>query len=316
MTGAIATHTLFPQTQNIRSTQPIESGIQFTTTTGSQWRISVTKAPILNAEQMDQLTSSKNLQVPYPEMFFGFNKLTMSNEATSGVVIDFSAVDALQCVEFGSTEAMDSVKVAFSKEWTEKSEKLHGKIKQIAKPYDWTYTPKKYSGSVKGPQQFTTTESKIDVEMLKRNDPILWYDEVVLYEDELGDNGSCTLTARVRVMPTCFLILLRYFLRVDGVLFRVHDTRLFHAFHSTTVIRETSTRECSYDRVLGKVPGGAGVFSGGANSSGRDLSLLNKGDWVAQGMPDPLYLEGSGKGVADGVTMSVERDELSLVAKK
>lgn len=53
----------------------------------------------------------------------------------------------------------------------------------------------------------------------QRPDPILWYDEVVLFEDELHDHGISLLTAKIRVMPTCFLILLRHWLRVDGIIF-------------------------------------------------------------------------------------------------
>ncbi|KAI6024518.1 TIP41-like family-domain-containing protein [Pisolithus marmoratus] len=51
-----------------------------------------------------------------------------------------------------------------------------------------------------------------------------------VYEDELHDNGSSNLVVRIRVMPTCFFILARFTLRVDNVLFRIHDTRIYHSF--------------------------------------------------------------------------------------
>ena len=35
------------------------------------------------------------------------------------------------------------------------------------------------------------------MEKLKMSEPILFYDEVILYEDELADNGCGMLTARV-----------------------------------------------------------------------------------------------------------------------
>lgn len=47
-------------------------------------------------------------------------------------------------------------------------------------------------------------------------------------------------------MPSCLFILLRFFLRVDDVLFRIYDTRIYHRFGTNTVIRECSTRESSY----------------------------------------------------------------------
>jgi len=52
-------------------------------------------------------------------------------------------------------------------------------------------------------------------------------------------------------MPTCIFILSRFTLRVDNVLFRVHDTRIYHSFASTPplVVRETRGWEAPYERV-------------------------------------------------------------------
>ncbi|XP_051912639.1 TIP41-like protein, partial [Hippocampus zosterae] len=50
---------------------------------------------------------------------------------------------------------------------------------------------------------------------------------VVLFEDELDDNGFCRLELRFRVMGDSFFGLLRYFLRVDDVVIRLYDTRFY-----------------------------------------------------------------------------------------
>lgn len=52
-------------------------------------------------------------------------------------------------------------------------------------------------------------------------------------------------------MPTCIFILSRFTLRVDNVLFRTHDTRMYHSFESNppTIVREVSGWEAPYDRV-------------------------------------------------------------------
>jgi type 2A phosphatase activator TIP41 len=52
-------------------------------------------------------------------------------------------------------------------------------------------------------------------------------------------------------MPTSFFVLARFSLRVDGVLFRLFDTRIYHSFASSPslVVRETSGWECKYDVV-------------------------------------------------------------------
>ena len=46
-----------------------------------------------------------------------------------------------------------------------------------------------------------TREHAVQIERLRQPEPILFYDEVILYEDELADNGLAQLTAKVRVMP-------------------------------------------------------------------------------------------------------------------
>ena len=50
-------------------------------------------------------------------------------------------------------------------------------------------------------------------------------------------------------MPHSFFILSRLFLRVDNVLFRVRDIRIYHAFGSGEIIRESTGMECEYEDV-------------------------------------------------------------------
>ena len=50
-------------------------------------------------------------------------------------------------------------------------------------------------------------------------------------------------------MPHSLFILARLFVRVDNVLFRIHDTRVYHAFDSDEIIREVSGMEADYDDV-------------------------------------------------------------------
>jgi type 2A phosphatase activator TIP41 len=57
------------------------------------------------------------------------------------------------------------------------------------------------------------------------------------------------LTGVQRVMPSCIFILSRFTLRVDNVLFRTFDTRMYHSFSSSLVVREVSGWEAPYERV-------------------------------------------------------------------
>ena len=117
------------------------------------------------------------------------------------------------------------------------------------KPFDWSYTTD-YMGSLSpGNRLFTPTLSSIPLELLKRPDPILFFDEVMLYEDEMADNGITMLSCKIRVMPARLLLLCRFFMRLDNVLFRLRDTRLYIDFSTCQVIREYVAKEENYEAI-------------------------------------------------------------------
>ena len=53
-----------------------------------------------------------------------------------------------------------------------------------------------------------------------------------------------------RVMPSSFFLLLRFFLRIDGVLIRMNDTRLYHEAGKTYMLREYTSRESKIANLL------------------------------------------------------------------
>ena len=71
----------------------------------------------------------------------------------------------------------------------------------------------------------------------------------MLYEDELDDNGCTKLSVKLRVMPSGFFILLRFYLRVDKTLIRVYDTRIYHEVGNNYLLREYSEREQTTDKI-------------------------------------------------------------------
>lgn len=126
-------------------------------------------------------------------------------------------------------------------------ENTHEGIKEVVKPFDWSYTTD-YKGTVSG-TPFSTTNDSIPIELLKRRDPILFTDEVVLYESEMDDNGISLYSCKFRVMPERMLLLCRNFMRLDNVLFRVRDTRIYVDFSNKKIIREYSATEEAFDVV-------------------------------------------------------------------
>ena len=85
--------------------------------------------------------------------------------------------------------------------------------------------------------------------MLTPENPIVHFGEVYLFECDLEDCGYALSKVRFRVMADCFYILLRYYLRVDGVRVRIFDTRIFHEFGTDFIHREFQFRESTYDEL-------------------------------------------------------------------
>lgn len=78
------------------------------------------------------------------------------------------------------------------------------------KPYDWTYTTV-YPGHTSSPSDeahwkpadLENSLHTIPIAELTRQDPILFYAEIPLFEDELHDNGASHFLVRIVSAPHC-----------------------------------------------------------------------------------------------------------------
>ncbi len=128
-------------------------------------------------------------------------------------------------------------------------EKKHEGITEIVKPFDWSYSTD-YRGTMQtNTSPFEPTSKAIPLELLKRPDPITFFDELTLYEDEMADNGITFYSCKIRIMPARLLLLCRFFMRLDNVLVRMRDTRVYVEFATGEVIREYVAKEESYEAV-------------------------------------------------------------------
>lgn len=227
------------------------------------WEIETHNRSILtssNFELWEQKLQTSHL----PEMVFGDSSLVLKHMET-GIKIYFNAFDALAGWK---KEALPPVEVPAAAQWKFRSKPFQ----QVILDYDYTFTTP-YSGSEiieinaekHGGEEKTSAENnglcwedsneKIDLVSLSLKEPILFYDEVILYEDELADNGISLLTVKVRVMPSCWFLLLRFWLRVDGVLMRLRDTRLHCVFSNSEnpiILRESCWREAKFQALAEK----------------------------------------------------------------
>lgn len=215
------------------------------------WTIRTRKLPISKADAIDAM--EKQLGIPVPEMIFGDNMVALEHPA-SGWALRFLPFDALDRVDKTDRTML---KVAYSRAWSQSREKTHEGIKEVVKPFDWSYSTD-YRGTLASTSAaappFAPETAPIPIELLKRPDPILHFDEVVLYESELDDNGVSIYSIKLRVMPERMLLLARNFMRLDDVLVRVRDTRVYIDFLTHKVTREYTASEEKYD-VLKQVSG-------------------------------------------------------------
>jgi len=204
------------------------------------WAVKTVKSHIMTSE--DESALSATLELPHlPDMLFNKNIVEFKHQGGFG--FQFTPIDALKRVNAHE----DLIHVSLSKKWMEaRRDSPH--VNKVVHPYDWTFSTD-YQGTIfeENGLQVTTTEEKIDYEKLKIKEKILFYDEVVLYEDELDDNGCSNLSVKLRIMPSGFFILQRFYLRVDNTLVRVHDTRIYHEVEKNYLIREFSVREDKTD---------------------------------------------------------------------
>jgi type 2A phosphatase activator TIP41 len=188
---------------------------------------------------------SKALDIPVPEMIFGDNLVAVEH-LPSGCKIAFNAFDALDAV---GKDGKNMLQVSYAKDWARTREGCGtADVKEVVKPYDWSYSST-YSGTLSGEKTLEPTEKQIPLDLLKRRDPILFFDEVVLYESELDDNGVSVFSVKVRVHEERMLLLARLFVRVDNVIVRVRDTRVFVEFGKGEILREYTAKEESFANV-------------------------------------------------------------------
>jgi len=274
----------------IMSTYPTpsnpSSGVQTFTTPNTTWQISTRKLPILKAGPIEALNT--RIGIPIPEMIFGDNYVRLTH-VPSGWTLDFNAADALDRVS-KTEEGM--LQVAVAEEWKETRKGQQEGIEGVVKKFDWSYSTD-YRGTTttaaaaegkpgeEGWKDTTAELSPIRTDLLSRPDPILFFDSVDLYEDELADNGIALLAVKVRVMPERLLILSRFFLRLDGVVVRLRDTRVYVEHATNRVVRQYTAKEEGYEVLQEKLrrTGVAGVAEAlrDANVVGPLLRIVEEG---------------------------------------
>lgn len=218
------------------------------------WLISVSKSHILPSQCTSKTSCQSGILCDYcifmttldlphfPEMVFPRNIFRLQHEG--GFVLEFNALDALKGVMVGEMP----IKVACSDDW-KLSRMGTGYTNNTVHPFDWTFTTE-YSGTCIGCYRvLSDVEETIDIEKLKVQEEILFFKELILFEDELHDNGIAISVVKFRAMPSGYFLLYRFFLRVDGMIVRVIDTRYYFEAEKKYLLRERSYREAKFHEI-------------------------------------------------------------------
>lgn len=232
------------------------------------WCFKSTTTPILTSTEIESLSNTLGSS-SIPEMIFNSKmQLKYRGKNAKGepvnLELEFNSVDALKgalkenLYEDGKVKP---VKVQYA--WNKASikDRILGESKEIEERedlMDWTFSTN-YKGTLTRNGAPLTTQPKrslngIDYDGLSQRNEIYFYDEVILYEDELHDAGICLLNVKLRVMEDSFFCLMRFMLRVDNVVIRLLDTRYHHVFGTNKITREFSHRENTFEELSGVSP--------------------------------------------------------------
>jgi hypothetical protein len=95
-------------------------------------------------------------------------------------------------------------------------------------------------------------EAVIPLEKLGPTNPITFYHQGSMYEDELDDNGLIQYEYKFRTMATCWFALIRNYARIDNVTLIIYDTRIYWEAGWSKIARQFMVRQVSWDALKEK----------------------------------------------------------------
>ncbi|KAE9140496.1 hypothetical protein PF005_g141 [Phytophthora fragariae] len=211
----------------------------------SGWRFSCHRASAMSSVQRNKLAEELRLRpaIPLPEVVFGESTLDIEHP-DSGLALHFDAKEALH------GWMRDHVGVADRWEpssWISMCRNENRYAVGVILRF-WLLGSTSYSGSIyhKGHSLRITpnvTSETLPLDKLKHQVSILFYERVLLFEDDIRDLGEIYVEIRVRVMEFGWLLLCRYYCRIDEKTVKLQDTRYYHEFGDDFVWRDHELRE-------------------------------------------------------------------------
>ncbi|ETV83071.1 hypothetical protein, variant [Aphanomyces astaci] len=194
------------------------------------WKVETQKKAALSTVGRTHLSEACELpHIPLPEIVFGDNYLRLTHEP-SGWTVSFNAHDALMTWAQHQRQDAHSTLTSYDVMYSCEYEGSIAEINQNGHHPTSTIEP---------------THDDIPLEKLREHTAILFYDHVSLFEDDIRDLGEVELSVKIRVMPFGFLVLCRYFARLDEKEIKLQDARYYHEFGSSIVLGDFEARAMS-----------------------------------------------------------------------
>ena len=218
---------------------------------------------MLNSSDLDLLCRYKEQSKLYinhlPEIFSGYNRLFLVNKSKN-FSYEFNPIQMLSLTSNTIRQKLLKEKEIYYIPNQAKSQ--YSKIGDEKTEEDWSFSSpymghltsinksdiSQFYKEINNDRKFNIKKSDLIFPEIKVEN-VLNYNQVHFFEDELGDIGLSEGKIGFGVMEDYFLGLMRCYLRVDNMLVRNIDTKIYHKFGSAYIMRNFTVREKNYDEL-------------------------------------------------------------------
>ena len=248
---------------------------------------------MMSSKDLDLLIKNKEENKLYinhlPEIFYGLNRLFLINKSKN-FCYEFNPIQMLSLTNENIRKKLLKEKEIYYIPSPAKSQ--YSKPNDIKNEEDWSFSSPyighissikdnimiKYYPEIKETKKFKIEKSSIKFPETKVEN-VLNYNKIHFFEDELGDIGFSEGKIGFGVMNDFFLGLMRCYLRVDNMLVRNIDTKIYHKFGDNYIIRNFLVKEKTYDELT----------NNGFNFTNQWNLSPNQSDMVAPYLGEPIF---------------------------
>ena len=253
------------------------------------------------ADEVDRKSSSNGIRFSAQDSLWEWAEAhsQLSNDQTNSTTQKTSTYRGVSIIHTADAKIWSNKQTTTSTDVVSANNNIASSNSQFY--YDWTFSSP-YAGTIiRPPSKQRATEEVKDINNRKQwqpldrshipfhllqdtTQPILLFDDIHLYEDDLHDNGDVSLNIKVRVMPRCWYILQRLYVRVDYVCVKCREVRYFCLFDNNvngcgrdvqvnTIYRDVVWREASWDELSGmSLPTDPGAWREDVNAGATTTS--------------------------------------------